>query len=74
MRIIKNENDLKQLRDEEVQKEFDRLPSMSLKEIMALAKVGLNAVIDEVTGYQKERWKKPNSLKNMKKKYMKEQP
>jgi len=71
MRLILNEEDLKELRDEEAQKEIDDLPHKSKKEIIALAKVGLNALIDEVTGFQKERFKKPNNLKEMKDKYMK---
>ena len=72
MRLILNNDDLKNLRDEEVKKEIDDLPNKSHKELIALAKVGLNAVIDEATGYQKERFKNPNSLKDMKEKLIKE--
>lgn len=68
MKLILDVNDLKKLRDEEVEKEL-RKPK-SHKEIIALAKVGLNAVIDEVTGYQKERFKKSNELKKMYKNYI----
>jgi ribosomal protein L5 len=72
MRLILNNDDLKNLRDEEVKKEIDNLPYKSHEELIALAKVGLNAVIDEATGYQEERFKIPNSLKNMKEKLIKE--
>lgn len=42
------------------------------KRLLALAKVGLDAVIDEVTGYQEERFKDKKALRKRYKKYRKE--
>ncbi len=40
-------------------------PTLSSERRLALAKVGLNALIDEATGFQKERFKDPMALRKM---------
>lgn len=47
------------MKKEDLIKETD---DMTIEELVALAKVGITAVIDEATGYQKERFKDKQAL------------
>jgi len=45
----------------------EELDERERKEQLALAKVGLDALVDEPTGYQEQRWSTPEGKKELRK-------